>query len=348
MSKTLVTLAEIADFDEIVDVRTPAEYAEDHIPGAINCPVLDNEQRATVGTLYVQHSPFEARRLGGALVAGNIACHLGQTLQDRPKNWRPLLYCWRGGMRSSSFVTWMRLVGWQACQLEGGYKSWRHHVIERLSNLPRLFDFRVVCGATGSGKTALLAELARRGQQVLDLEGLARHKGSVLGGLPDQPQPAQKGFETSIIEALGACSPARPVYVEAESRKIGALNVPAPLVQAMREASCIEIDATREARISYLLRDYAWMGDDRRSLTQKLASLKGFVANEALAKWLDWAEAGALPELYAALIDQHYDPLYRQSQKRNFVRFGTATHHATDDLSPAGVARLAEQVMSSL
>lgn len=344
MSKTLVPLTDLAEFDEIIDVRSPAEYAEDHIPGAINCPVLDNAQRAMIGTLYVQHSPFEARRLGGALVAENIARHIKETLQDRPKNWRPLLYCWRGGMRSGSFVTWMRLVGWQACQLEGGYKTWRHHVIEQLQTLPGRFDLRVLCGATGSGKTAVLTALAAQGAQVLDLEGLAAHKGSVLGSLPNQAQPAQKWFETCVAATLNRFDPARPVFVEAESRKIGVLCVPEALTAAMRAATCIEIAASRSARIEYLLRDYAWLGAQPEDLATKLGFLKGLLDNETLARWQAWARVSALPELYAELIDKHYDPLYARSQNRCFTRFGEAQRFSTEDLSQTGIDALAKAI----
>lgn len=347
MSKAVVTLADISQFDEIIDVRSPAEYAEDRIPGAINLPVLDDEQRALIGTLYKQHSPFEARRLGGALVAENIAHHLKTTLADRPKNWRPLLYCWRGGMRSGSFVTWMRLVGWQACQLENGYKTWRQHVIDELAAIPARLDLRVLCGPTGSAKTAVLTALSAQGAQVLDLEGIAAHKGSVLGGLPDQGQPAQKWFETCVQQTISRFDPARPVFVEAESRKIGAIFVPEALIARMRAAPCIEIAATRDARIEYLLRDYAWLGEEPAQLVRKLGYLKGIIDNESLARWQAWASERALPALYAELIDKHYDPLYTRSQNRNFARFDAAGRFSTDDLSEAGVDTLATTILES-
>ncbi|MBS1209593.1 MAG: ybbB [Proteobacteria bacterium] len=347
MSKAVVTLADIAAFDEIIDVRSPAEYAADRIPGAINCPVLDNAQRALIGTLYKQHSPFEARRLGGALVAENIARHLKTTLADRPKNWRPLLYCWRGGMRSGSFVTWMRLVGWQACQLEGGYKTWRQHVIDALSSIPGQLDLRVLCGATGSGKTAVLGALAEKGAQVLDLEALAAHKGSVLGGLPDEAQPSQKWFETCVQQAVSRFDLSRPVFIEAESRKIGALFVPEALVARMQTAACVEISASRAARIEYLLRDYAWLGEQPERLAEKLGYLKGLIDNESLARWQAWARTGALPELYPELIDRHYDPLYARSQNRNFTRFSSARRFTSTDLSTQGIQALAAEILAA-
>ena len=191
-------LADLASFDAIIDVRSPAEFAEDHIPGAINCPVLDDEQRIVVGTLYKQVSPFEARKIGAALVSENIARHLRAHFLDKAKDWKPLIYCWRGGNRSGSMTTVFRAIGWKAVQLDGGYKTWRSHVVTQLESLPQAFAFRVVCGATGSGKTRILQAIADLGEQVLDLETLASHKGSVLGVLPGQPQPSQKSFETSL------------------------------------------------------------------------------------------------------------------------------------------------------
>lgn len=347
MSKVLVTLADIHEFDEIIDVRSPSEFAEDRIPGAINCPVLDDAQRALIGTLYKQASPFEARRLGGAFVAENIARHLQTTLCDRPKSWSPLLYCWRGGMRSGSFATWMRLVGWQAAQLQNGYKAWRHHVVEQIAASPGKLKFKTVCGATGSAKTAVLHALAQQGEQVLDLEGLAAHKGSVLGALPSEKQPTQKWFETCLHQKLASFDVSRPVFVEAESKKIGVLFVPDSLIAAMRAASCIELKPSRSARITYLLRDYAWLGEEPEQLAQKLSFLKGFIDNESLARWQSQARQGDLPQLYAELIDQHYDPLYARAQNRNFAHYAKAAQFETDDLSPTGIFELAQKIACS-
>lgn len=347
MTKTSVTLADLAQFDEIVDARSPAEYAEDHIPGAINCPVLDDEQRARIGTIYKQVSPFDARRIGGALVAENIARHLQERFEDRPKKWRPLVYCWRGGLRSGSFVTWLRFVGWQACQLEGGYKSWRRHVVARLAELPAQLSFRVICGATGSGKTRLLDALATQGAQVLDLEALAAHRGSVLGALPDRKQPAQKWFESCLLQGLTSFDPRRPVYVEAESRKIGSIFVPEALIETMRASPCLALEATRAARLDYLLQDYGWFADRPHELVGSLGRLKGLVDNATLARWQDWAAQGNLPELFAELIDRHYDPLYARSQDRCYTHIDEARRFGTADLSAAGLSALACQILAT-
>ena len=346
MQKGVATVAQLSGFDEIIDARTPAEFAEDHIPGAINLPVLDNEERIIVGTMYKQQSAFDARRLGGALVAANISRHMLTVLKDKPKNWRPLIYCWRGGQRSGSFATWLRMVGWDACQLEGGYKAFRHHVIAEIERITPTLDLRIVCGPTGSAKTRVLEALAELGAQTLDLEDLAAHKGSVLGGLPDRPQPAQKHFETTLCTRLQALDPAQPVYVEAESRKIGLVFVPEPLILAMRRAPCVMIDASRDARLDFLVRDYAYLGDDVVKLQANLQRLHEHLSRETLERWLTLAQRHALPELFGELIDQHYDPLYRRSQNGNYAGFSGAPRVRTDDLSEAGIRRLAAEILA--
>ncbi|NTV10713.1 MAG: tRNA 2-selenouridine(34) synthase MnmH [Zoogloea sp.] len=345
MTKGLATVAQHAEFDEVIDVRSPAEFEEDHLPGAINCPVLDNEQRARIGTLYVQVSPFEARKLGAAMVAENIARHLYTRFLDRPKSWRPLIYCWRGGQRSGAFTTWMRMIGWDACQLAGGYKAWRHHVIERLAQLCGQVRFRVVCGATGCGKTRLLHALAAEGAQILDLEALAAHKGSVLGGLPGRAQPSQKGFESALQQAMEAMDLAQPVFVEAESRRIGRIHLPNVLLDVMRSSDCLAVEATREARLAFLLEDYAYLGDDTAALRAMLERLRGLQSNETLDRWMELGEARALPALFAELIDLHYDPLYRRSQNGHYSRLAQAPQHVIDDLSPDRLRLLARRIL---
>jgi tRNA 2-selenouridine synthase len=344
MSHRPTTVDDLAAFDTVIDVRSPSEYALDHIPGAINCPVLDDEERARVGTTYVQVSAFEARKIGGALVARRIADHLEAHFRDQPRQWRPLVYCWRGGMRSGSLVTWMRMVGWDAQQLQGGYKSWRRHVIDRIAALAPQLPLRVLCGPTGSAKTRVLGALAAAGEQVLDLEDLAAHRGSVLGALPGIEQPSQKAFETRIAHAIGALDLSRPVWVEAESRRIGRLNLPEPLLLRLRASPVVEIAASREARLAYLLRDYAWFADDPEGLATQLGALHGLLPNEALARWQGWARGRELAPLFAALMAEHYDPLYARSQHQNFERLVDARRVETDDLSDAGIAALAARI----
>lgn len=343
----LAEVGELAGFDALIDVRSPSEFALDHLPGAINCPVLDDEERRIVGTTYKQVSAFEARKIGGAMVARNIAQHLDALFRQQPKGWRPLVYCWRGGMRSGSFVTWLRLVGWDAQQLQGGYKAWRSHVIQRISDLAPALPLRVLCGPTGSAKTRLLQSLAALGEQVLDLEALAGHRGSVLGALPGVEQPSQKGFETRLAVELEALDLGRRVWVEAESRKIGRLSVPDALLLRLRASPVVEIAASRAARLAYLLRDYAELGDDPEALAAQLGLLHGLHANEVIAQWQAWARARELPPLFEALMTQHYDPLYARSQSRNFAHLPAAQRVATDDLSPAGIEQLARRIAAA-
>jgi len=340
-----VRVADRDAFDAIIDARSPSEFALDHIPGAINCPVLDDDERRIVGTLYVQVGAFEAKRVGGAMVAANLARHLRERFAEYPASWRPLVYCWRGGMRSASMVTWLRMVGWDAQQLAGGYKSFRHYVVAQLAQLCPRLKLQVVCGATGSAKTRILQALAAKGRQILDLEHCASHKGSLLGALPGVEQPSQKRFETLIVSALDGMDLERTIYVEGESARIGRLTVPVPLIQRMRASPCIEIQATPQARLKYLLHDYAYLGDDADALADRLGMLKQLQGGETVQRWQQWAHEGNLPLLFDELISRHYDPHYQRSQARNFHAWEQRRAIQTDDLSEQGIAAIAQAVI---
>ena len=331
-------------FETFIDARTPAEFALDHIPGAINCPVLSNEERHIIGTMYKQQGAFEARRLGAAMVASNLAHHLHTTFADKPSHWKPLVYCWRGGLRSGSMVTWMRLVGWDAQQLAGGYKAWRRHVIDLLEHAAAHLQLRVVCGATGSAKTRVLQALARQGHQVLDLEGLARHRGSVLGAWPGVEQPSQTGFETQLADALDKLDLQRPVYVEAESARIGRINIPPPLVHRLRSSPCIEVQASPEARLAFLLQDYANLADDPQHLAHLLGTLKELHGKQVIERWQTWACERALAPLFRELMALHYDPLYARSQSTHLFLWAQRQTLQTNDLSPDAIDALAASI----
>jgi len=307
-----------AAYDAIIDVRSPAEFAEDHIPGAINLPVLDDAQRAEIGTLYVQTSKFLARRKGAALAARNIAEHLEGPLSDRGGGFKPLVYCWRGGQRSGAMATVMDQVGWPVTRLEGGYQTWRRRVLSRLYEpAPSSEDLRCVLldGPTGAGKTAVLALLAERGVQVLDLEGLARHRGSLFGGL-DEAQPAQRLFESRLLQAMEAMDPARPVMVESESSRIGARTLPPRLWAAMKAAPRIEITASVEDRTGFSLDAYAALAADPATLDDVLARLPLRHGRARIAHWRELAAGGELSALVGELLQTHYDPAYRRAASR--------------------------------
>jgi tRNA 2-selenouridine synthase len=351
MRNGIATVERIEDyrlFDEIIDVRTPAEFSEDHIPGSINCPVLDDEQRIEVGRLYKQHSPFAAKRVGAAYVAENIAHHLRETFHDRPNGWRPLIVCWRGGQRSGAMTLIFRRIGWDAQQLQGGYKYYRKQVVDILAELPRQMAFKVICGATGSGKSRLLQALAQQGEQVLDLEELACHKGSVLGVLPDSPQPSQKMFETQLLAALQRFDPARPVFVEAESRKIGTIHLTNALLESLRAGACIDIEATFEARVEFLLRDYDYFLNAPDWFNSRLDVLSNLQSRETIKRWQDYATNGQWRALVCELLELHYDPLYRRSQNQNFTGLSNPKTFSTDDLTPAGIDALARRIAARL
>jgi tRNA 2-selenouridine synthase len=345
MKSGIASIQELGSFDEIIDVRSPAEFEEDHIPGAINCPVLDNEQRAQIGTIYKQISPFEAKKIGAALVAENIGRHLRERFLDRPKTWKPLIYCWRGGNRSGAMVTIFRSIGWGAGQLGGGYKAYRQHVVAQLESLPRQFTYRVLCGPTGSAKTRVLQAIGGLGEQVLDLETLACHKGSVLGALPDTPQPTQKWFETRLLQILQGFDLARPIYVEAESRKIGRMQVPEALLETFRAGTCLKIEASLSARVRFLLGDYNYFLADPAWLKQRLQVLRGLQSNETLTRWDTLIENRQWPGLVTELLEGHYDPLYRRSQDNNFAGYRDPQTFAADDLSPAAIGTLARTIV---
>jgi tRNA 2-selenouridine synthase len=315
---TPLTLAQLRAFDEILDARSPAEYAEDHLPGAVNTPVLDDDERARIGTIYKQQSSFEAKRAGAPLAARNISRHIEERFSDRPRHWRPLVYCWRGGGRSGSLVHVLRQVGWNAVRLDGGYKAFRRQVASELEELPARFGYHVICGATGSGKSRLLEALAEAGAQVLDLEILAAHRGSVLGDLPDAPQPSQKSFETSLWTALSGFDPARPVYVESESKKVGNLRVPDALITRMREARCFRLEAGEATRVALLRDDYAHFVSRPATLVEKLECLRPLHGAERIELWKSHLSKGDWDALVSDLLQSHYDPAYRRSLFRNY------------------------------
>ncbi|HEX4782573.1 MAG TPA: tRNA 2-selenouridine(34) synthase MnmH [Usitatibacter sp.] len=341
---TPVTLAALEAFDDILDARSPAEYAEDHLPGAASAAVLDDAERSEVGTIYKQQSAFEAKRAGAPLVARNIARLIAERFAHKPREWRPLVYCWRGGGRSGSLVHVLRQVGWDAVRLEGGYKAFRRQVVADLDSLPLASRFRVVCGPTGSGKSRLLEALDRAGAQVLDLEALAAHRGSVLGELPGAPQPTQKAFETSLWTLLSRFDASRTVYVESESRKVGNLRVPDVLLGRMRESECLRLDADTGKRVSLLMEEYDHFVHQPGALAGKLDCLKSLHGAPRIDQWKALLSRGAWNELVADLLEGHYDPAYLRSLPRNYKGAREAPGLEVRDISAAGFDELALRV----
>jgi tRNA 2-selenouridine synthase len=344
---TLVTVAQLSQFDEIIDVRSESEFAEDHIPGALSCPVLSDLERARVGTLYKQVCSFAAKRIGAALVSANIARHLESRFQDRPRDWRPLVYCWRGGSRSDAMAHVLRQVGWRVGRLHGGYRAYRRAVIAELTTRPPRLQWRSVCGVTGCGKSRLLRALAAAGAQVLDLEALAAHRGSVLGHLPDQPQPTQKMFESLVWQALGEFSPARPVYVEAESKKVGNLRVPEALVAEMWRSPCIVLEAPLAVRIALLKEEYTHFMAEPGALGMQLDCLVNIHGREAIERWKSQACASDWDGFIENILLGHYDPAYRRSTLKHYASLSSAPRLSVVTGSDADFARLARQCIAA-
>ncbi len=338
-------LPRLADFDTIIDARSEDEHALDHVPGAVNWPTLDNAQRIEIGTLYKQVNPFEAKKRGAALSARNIAAHIEREVMDKPKGWRPLVYCWRGGNRSGALATILGAIGFQVTLIEGGYKAWRAALVEDLDRLAPTLSYRVVCGPTGSGKTRLLHALAAEGAQVLDLEGLACHRSSVLGHLPGQPQPSQKRFDSLLWSSLKGFDPGRPVFVESESKKVGNLRVPDALMDAMRASPCIDLQLSDAERVALLLEDYDFFVQDPEHFCQRLQALTELRGREVVSGWVDRVRAGHTPEVVLELLLQHYDPMYAASIRRNFVQYGQARVQTLADRSGASMQAAARELL---
>jgi len=341
-----VDISRLHEFDSVIDVRSPAEFALDHIPGAISAPVLGNDERARIGTLHKEASAFDAKRAGAALVAANIARHLDAQFQARPKSWKPLIYCWRGGQRSGSMAEIFSRIGWKCAQLEGGYRSYRRHVLQALQDLPPTLDLRIVCGVTGSGKSRLLRALAAAGAQVLDLEDLARHRGSVLGSLPGAAQPSQKMFESLVCNALAGFNPGRTVFIEAESKKVGAVQVPDALMLRMRAAPCLRIEMDQALRIALLKDEYAHFLADGAALATQLDCLVALHGRERIDEWKRLCADGAWDQLVDRLLVEHYDPAYLRGMARNYAGYGHAAPLAINAIDASAMAHATQAVLA--
>ncbi len=334
------------DYALVIDARSPHEYAEDHLPGAINLPVVDDAQFAEVG---IQHKtdPHAAYLIGAQYSFRNLSEHTQALISRFGPDDRFLVYCFRGGKRSALWASNLRLIGFTVDVIPGGWKRYRNWVRETLAVLPPQFDYRVLCGPTNCGKTRLLQEMGRQGAQVLDLETLASHKGSLLGDLPGQPQPTQKTFDSLVLDALRRFDPARPVWVEAESKKVGRLQVPEALTAAMRRAPTVHLAVPMAERVRLCREDYAHFAADPASMVAKLVPLKPLVGGEELAHWQALAAQGRADELFERLMTVHYDPCYARSTTREFGPGDGANTLALESLRPDALATTARVLIGA-
>lgn len=306
----------LAAYEDVIDVRSPAEFEADRLPRAINLPVLSNEERARVGEIYVQKSKFLARRIGAGLIARNVAAHLETALAEKPAKWRPLLYCWRGGQRSNAMATILSQIGWRVGVVDGGYKTWRRQVVAALHGASERIPFILLDGRTGTAKSEILRRFAAQGGAVLDLEGLAAHRGSVFGGHEKEPQPSQTLFESRLFEGLSAIDDRRPIFVEAESSTIGRIGLPKRIWESMRAAPHVVVAAEREARADYLLTAYADIVSNPDIVAGAIERLRPYQSKKDIERWQAFAGAGDFRSLVLELTEKHYDPLYDRGQAR--------------------------------
>jgi tRNA 2-selenouridine synthase len=334
-------------YSAIIDARTEDEFALDHLPGAQNWPSLNNAERIVIGTMYKQEGPFEAKKKGAGLVAANISKHIEHHVLDLPKDWQPLVYCWRGGKRSGSLALILGQIGFKVSIIEGGYKAFRSAMMDAIPPLAESLSWRVICGPTGSGKTRLLHCLKEQGAQVLDLEGLANHRSSVLGIIPGQAQPSQKHFDTLLWDALRNMDPTKPVYVESESRKVGNLAVPESLILSMRASPCYQLELSDEERVKLLLEDYDFFVKDPALFSKRLDALVAIRGKQVVEDWQALIAAGRMEDVVRDLLKLHYDPTYFASMKRNFLQIDKAQVVLAKSRSLESLSSVAKLVMQA-
>jgi tRNA 2-selenouridine synthase len=352
MSLTKISSADVlnrlGEFSDVIDARSEGEFAEDHLPGAINWPSLNNEERQLVGTEYKQISAFDAKKRGAALVAKNIARHLERDVIHKTRDWQPLVYCWRGGKRSGSLALILDQIGFNVTLVDGGYKAFRAALVADLPQLAAQFDYRVICGTTGSGKTRLLQALGAEGAQVLDLEALANHRSSVLGVIPGLPQPTQKAYDSLIWAALKSFDTARPVYIESESKKVGNVAIPDGLITAMRAAPCLQLDLNEDERVALLLEDYDFFVKDIEFFCDRLGALTQARGKDVVLDWQTRSRRGNVGDVASVvreLLVNHYDPVYLQSMRRNFAQYPARKAIAPANRSVEAMQSLAKEML---
>ena len=305
---------ELKSFDDIIDVRSPNEYQEDHIPNSTNLPVLNNLERKEIGTIYKNKSAFIAKKIGASLVSANIANHIKKNLLTKPGNWKVLIYCWRGGQRSKSFATVLSEIGWQVYVLKGGYKTYRSSINKKIYTITKKRKFMIIRGPTGCAKTRILQRLKKIGANTIDLEGIAKHKGSLLGSNPNVNQPSQKLFESQIYIELKKIKEKKLIFIESESSKIGNLYLPSTIISKIEKSPSIEINTDIKSRVSYLIKDYKSFIKTKDSFNKLFAYANVKLGKDIVTAWKVNYNSKDWKKLAYQLIVEYYDPLYNHKK----------------------------------
>ena len=310
----------VGDYALVVDARSQREYVEDHIPGAVNLPVVGNDEYAEVGAAH-RGDPHRAYVIGVSYALRNISQAIDELVSQYPKEARMLVYCFRGGKRSKLWFDALSTIGYRVDRLPGGWKAYRAWVRNELAQAPAKFRYHVLCGPTGCGKTRLLSALEAVGAQVLDLEDLARHRGSLIGYIPGVAQPSQKWFDSSLLDKMRRFDTSKPVWVEAESKKIGALEIPPALLESMHAGHLFGVSAPMEARVQLWMEDYSHFEREPEALIERLQHLRPLIGGEEFARWKVLAEERRVADLFQRLMETHYDPAYARSLGKNYPQF---------------------------
>ena len=325
----------------VIDARSEREYAEDHLPCAVNLPVVDNEEYAEVGTTH-KTDKHRAYVIGVSYAMKNMSRAIDELVAKHPKDVPMLVYCFRGGKRSKLWFDALATIGFKVDRLPGGWKAYRAWVRDQLDTLPPKFRYHVLCGPTGCGKTRLLSALEAAGAQVLDLEGLAQHRGSLIGDIPGVAQPSQKWFDSVLVDKLRRFDPARPVWVESESKKIGAIQLPDALLTAMHASRVFSLSAPVEQRVALWREDYSHFERDLDALLDRLKYLRPLVGGEEFARWEALAREKRAPELFQRLMEAHYDPAYSRSIGKNYPQIEKAQKLHLNHLDRGSLLQVAQ------
>lgn len=317
----------------VMDVRSPAEFEQGHVPGSMNLPLLSNEERSVVGTLYLQKGSSEAMMKGLEYIGPKMRAFAERASTMAPGG-EVLLYCWRGGMRSNSMAWLFNMIGIKAQTLEGGYKAFRRNAHDTFA---RPLNFIVIGGLTGSGKTEVLEMIASMGHQVVHLEQLACHKGSVFGGAGMPSQPTTEQFENELFDAVRRLDPQEVIYIEDESLTIGSVFIPRPFFDQMSSSPMFQLMTPLEMRVGRLVKNYAcldpeWLVDGVRRIARRMGL-------ERAGQVIDSIRSGAMAQAVEKVLP-YYDKVYARSMNRNPGR-----KIAEISADPPEIIRFADEIL---